>query len=189
MDEELIIATHGEAAVRTSRELSENCPQNYVIVDDHGTNTAYYKNTDSPHNIIKSPYTTKHIQIAHNSFFPQHERYIALNAFDSHQSDYKRESYRPKENIANGLCTVKAELASEFRITDFPEYHNIDMGTTILRFDSGARHYTVEVADNFRDDYASGQMRLDLKQLVPLLRASANGRVFVSSKGIDWNKG
>lgn len=188
MDEELIILNNGEAAVRMARELSENCPQTYVIVDDHDSNTVYYKNTYPPHNIIKSPYTTKHVRIAHDSFFPQHERHIKLNAFDSQQSDFKRESYTPKENISNGLSVVKAELAREFRITDFHEDHNIDIGTTVLRFDAERKHYTVEVADNFRDDYAAGQIRIDLRRLVPGLRASVDDRVFVASKGIAWNE-
>jgi hypothetical protein len=62
------------------------------------------------------------------------------------------------------------------------------MGATILRFDAEGKHYTVEVADNFRDDYASGQIRLDLRQIVPCLRNSVDDRVFVTSKGIEWNE-
>jgi hypothetical protein len=188
MEDELIILKHGEPAVRMARELSENCPPNYFIVEDHNSNTVYYKLADPPHSIIKTPYTDEHIRIAHRSFLPQHERYIRWDELNSQVSKGKRDYYVPKENTANGVSAVKAELAREFRITDFPEYHNIDMGSTILRFDFGAKHYTVEVADNFRDDYASGQIRLDLKQIVPLLRASSDDRIFVSSKGIDWNE-
>lgn len=188
MDDDLIVATNGEAAVRMARELSENCPPNHFIVDDHGTNTVYYKLADPPHTIIKSVYTTDHVRIAHHSFFPKHERHIKWNPFDSQRSDDRRDYYTPQENIANGVSVVKAELAREFRITDFYEDHNIDMGTTILRFDAEGKHYTVEVADNFRDDYASGQIRLDLGQIVPCLRASVDNRVFVTSKGIEWNE-
>lgn len=184
MNEDLIVATHGEAAVRTARELSENCPPNYFIVDDHTSKTVYYKLADPPHSIIKTPYTEEHIRIAHRSFLPQHERHIRWNQLNSQVSQGQRDYYVPKENTANGVSAVKAELAKEFRVTDFPEDYNIDMGTTILRFESGGKHYTVEVSNNFRDDYASGQIRLDLKQIVPPLRASANGRIFVSSSGI-----
>jgi hypothetical protein len=188
MDEELIIAKNGEAAVRMARELSENCPPNYFIVQDHNSNTVYYKHADPPHNIIKTRYTDEHIRIAHRSFPPKHARYIRWDRMNTEASDGKRDYYVPKENTANGMSVVKAELAREFRITDFCEDHNIDMGATILRFDAEGKHYTVEVADNFRDDYASGQIRLDLRQIVPCLRNSVDDRVFVTSKGIEWNE-
>jgi len=61
MDEELIIAKDEEAAVRMARELSENCPPNYFIVEDHNSNTAYYKHADPPHNIIKTRYTVSRL--------------------------------------------------------------------------------------------------------------------------------
>jgi hypothetical protein len=94
----------------------------------------------------------------------------------------------PQEDIANGLSVVKAQLAGEFRITDFHDDRNMDVETTILRFDADGKQYTVEVTDNFRDDYASCQIKIDLRRLVPGLRASVDRRVFVTSKGIEWNE-
>ena len=146
MDDELIIAANGEAAVRMAKELSENCPPNYFIVEDHGTNTVYYKHADPPHNIIKSVYKASHIRIAHSSFLPQHERHIKWDRMNTEASNGKRDYYVPPENVANGLSVVKAELAREFRITDFPEDYDLDVSTTILRFDAEGRHYTVQIS-------------------------------------------
>ena len=188
MDDELIIAANGEAAVRRARELSENCPPNYLIVEDHDTNTVYYKLADPPHSIIKSPYTAEHVRIAHSAFLPRHERYIKWDRLNTEASNGKRDYYVPQEDIANGLSVVKAELVRNFRITDFHEVLNIDMGSTVLRFHAERKHYTVEVADNFRDDYASGQIKIDLSRLVPGLRASVDDRAFVTSNGIEWNE-
>jgi hypothetical protein len=41
--EERLIAQYGEEAVRKAKELSEKCPTNYFIVEDHITDTVYYK--------------------------------------------------------------------------------------------------------------------------------------------------
>jgi hypothetical protein len=188
MDEELIVRTHGEAAVRMARELSENCPPNYFIVEDHGANEVYYKLADPPHSIIKTPYTAEHVRIAHREFFPQHERHVKWDRRNTEDSGGKRDYYTAQEGIANGLSVVKAELVTNFRITGFHDDPNIDRGTTVLRFYAEGKHYTVEVTDNFRDDYASGQIRVDLRRLVLGLRASVYDRICVTSKGIEWNE-
>jgi hypothetical protein len=188
MDEDLIITANGEGVVRMAKEMSENCPPNYFIVHDHEANTVYYKLADPPHSIIKTPYTAKHIQIAYREFLPQHERHIRWDRRNTEASNGKRDYYMPQEDIANGLSVVKAQLAGEFRITDFHDDRNMDVETTILRFDADGKQYTVEVTDNFRDDYASCQIKIDLRRLVPGLRASVDRRVFVTSKGIEWNE-
>ncbi len=185
MDEELIIAANGAEAVRLAKELTENCPPGYFIVEDYGTKTVYYKNANPPNNIIKSIYTPEHIRITHREFFPQHDHHIRWDQTNSEFSKGKRDYYVPKENLANGVSAVKAELAREFRVTEFGEEHDLDLGAMILRFTSEGRHFTVRVSNNFNDDYASGQSRADLRQLAPHLRASKNSKALVTNRGIE----
>lgn len=185
MDEELIITTNGAEAVRLAKELSDNCPAGYYIVEDHSSNSIYYKYSDPPHYIIKTPYTSDHIRIAHRSFLPQHTHHIRWDQLNSQVSKGKRDYYIPKENLANGLSAVRAELAKEFRVSEFTESPDIDIDATILRFDAEGRHFTVRVSNNFNDDYASGQIRIRLNNLAPFLRESSTGRAFVTSKGIE----
>jgi hypothetical protein len=185
IDEELLIATNGAEAVRLAKELSDNCPTGYFIVEDHSSNSIYYKCSDPPHYIIKTPYTADHVRIAHRSFLPQHTHHIRWDQLNSQVSNGKRDYYIPKENLANGLSAVKAELVKEFRVSEFAESPDIDIGTTNLRFDAEGRHFTVKVSDNFNDDYASGQIRIRLKDLASFLRESSTGRAFITSKGIE----
>jgi hypothetical protein len=185
LDEDLVIAANGDEAVRLSKELAENCPPGYFIVEDHGTQTVYYKNSDPPNNVLKTRYTSQHIRIAHREFFPQHDHHIAWDRMNTEASEGKRDYYLPKENIAKGVSAVRADLGREFRVTEFIEEPDLDLGATILRFAASGRHFAVRVSNNFNDDYASGQCRTDLRTLAPFLRASKDGTALVTSKGIE----
>jgi len=180
-DEEQAILSHGNDAVRTAKEMIENCPTGYFIVNDHGTDAVYYKY--SVGQIIRTPYTSDHVRIAHRSFNPQHTHHIRWEQLNSEIAKGQRDYYVPKEGMANGLSAVKAVLAREFNVSDFIESHDIDYSATVVRFDAEGRHLTVRVSDNFRDDYAKEPK--DLSRLAPFLRESSTGRVFVTSKAIE----
>jgi len=180
-DEERAILSHGNDAVRMAKEMVENCPIGYLIVDDHGAHRVYYKYSVSQ--IINTPYTSDHVRIAHRSFNSQHTHYIRWEQLSSEVAKAQRDYYVPKEGLANGLSAVKAVLAREFNVSDFIESHDIDFGATILRFDAEGRHFTVRVSDNFRDDYAS--KRQNVSMLAPFLREYSTGRVIVTNKAIE----
>jgi hypothetical protein len=84
-----------------------------------------------------------------------------------------------------GVDAVKSEIIREFRFTNIHEGHDADLGAKILGFAAEGRHFTVRVSDEFDEDYASGQITVDLEELGPRLRASKDGKVIVRRSGIS----
>jgi len=91
--EERLIAQYGEDAVRKAKELSAKCPANYFIVEDHVTNTVYYKEADPPNSIIKTDYTAEHIRIAFRGFMEGDAHHIRWNRDNSTLSKGQRDYY------------------------------------------------------------------------------------------------
>ena len=89
-----------------------------------------------------------------------------------------------KNNMAGGIDAVKQKLAPTFGSVKITEQAGLGTEPTKLYFSADGRHFTVSVCWQFDQDYASGQLKVDLDQLGDFLRTSKNGNVIVTSKGI-----
>ena len=86
--------------------------------------------------------------------------------------------------MAEGVEVVKQAIARDFGPVEINEAPNFDTKGTVLRFTAENRPFTVEVSWEFDEDYASGQLVVDLRQLGAVLRTSKDGRADVLTSGI-----
>jgi hypothetical protein len=86
--------------------------------------------------------------------------------------------------MAEGVDAVKAQLIKDFGAIQIVEGHDPDTQDILLSFEFEGLDYRVRVTHEFDDDYASGQLRLDLSVLSGMLRASNTGWVRVMRTGI-----
>jgi hypothetical protein len=87
--------------------------------------------------------------------------------------------------MAEGVDAVKAELTSEFEISRCADHYDPETMSTVIGFQAEGRHFVVRVSEEFDEDYASGQVNVDLSTLGPLLRASKDGKARVTRSGIS----
>ena len=86
--------------------------------------------------------------------------------------------------MAQGLDAVKAALIRDFGEIEIQGNYDIDTKDRILSFEANLLPYQVRITAEYDDDYASGQVNIDLTQLSAILRASNSGKVCVSRKAI-----
>lgn len=86
--------------------------------------------------------------------------------------------------MAEGVDVIKQAIARDFGPVSIDEGFDSDTKGTILRFSSEGRQFEVEVSFDYDNDYASGQVVIDLRQLGADLRASKDGRADVTREGI-----
>jgi hypothetical protein len=66
-----------------ARQLVQNCPRGYWIVDDLEHQTVYYKNQKPPHDTIPTNHASNDVLIAHQVFIPPADTYhVALDTHD-----------------------------------------------------------------------------------------------------------
>ena len=87
-------------------------------------------------------------------------------------------------NTAAGVNAVKAELVREFGAINIEEGFDVNTQEALLDFKADGLDYRVRVSREYDDDYASGQLRVDLRGLGATLRASNNGRARVMRTGV-----
>ena len=86
--------------------------------------------------------------------------------------------------MAQGLDAVKAALRRDFGKIEIHQDFDIRRREFILSFGANLLLYQVRVSADFDDDYASGQVNIELSRLGPILQASQSGKVRVFSTGI-----
>jgi len=86
--------------------------------------------------------------------------------------------------MAQGLDAVKAALIRDFGKIEIQQDHDIDTQDSILNFEVDLLPYQVRVTHEYDNEYASGQLNVDLSQLGSILRASNSGKVRVFRGGI-----
>jgi len=82
-------------AQELAKQMVTRCPKGYWIVEDHYTNTVYYKNQKSPHDTIQTDYAINHVLIAHQTFAPECTSHIAFDKHDPANKDSKIRHYSP----------------------------------------------------------------------------------------------
>jgi hypothetical protein len=83
-------------AQELAKQMVIRCPKGYWIVEDHYSNTVYYKNQTPPHDTIPTEYAINHVLIAHQDFRPECLTYhIAFDKHDPANKDGKRRHYSP----------------------------------------------------------------------------------------------
>jgi len=87
--------------------------------------------------------------------------------------------------MAEGLTAVRSALATEFGQAVIHEQWSASSQETHLAFSSEGRDFRVWVTKEYDDDYASGQLRVDLRSLGRVLRGTSSGAVRISTKGIQ----
>ena len=87
--------------------------------------------------------------------------------------------------MAVGVNVVKQAITRDFGPVEINNGHNFNTKGTVLSFTSGGRAFAVEVSHEYDTDYASGQVRVDLKRLGAILRASKDGKATVMRSGIS----
>ena len=87
--------------------------------------------------------------------------------------------------MAEGVEVVKQAIARDFGSVKIDEAPNFDTKGTTLRFTADNRPFTVEVSWEFDEDFASGQVLVDLSQLGSVLRSSKDGKADVTTAGIS----
>lgn len=87
--------------------------------------------------------------------------------------------------MAEGANAVKAALAREFGAINVDEGYDVNTREVLLDFSADGRDFRVRVSSEYDKDYASGQLRVDLRRLGTLLRASKDGRARVMRTGIS----
>jgi hypothetical protein len=87
--------------------------------------------------------------------------------------------------MAEGANAVKRELMREFGVIQIQEGRDKSTHEVLLTFvaDKGLT-YKVRVSREYDDDYASGQIKLDIRGLGKTLRSSTSGLVRVTRTGI-----
>lgn len=83
-------------AQELAKQMVVGCPKGYWIVEDHYSNTVYYKNQSLPHDTIPTEYAINHVLIAHQVFTPECLKYhIAFDKHDKANEDRKIRHYSP----------------------------------------------------------------------------------------------
>jgi ferredoxin-like protein FixX len=79
-----------------AKQLVQNCPRGYWIVDDLEHKTVYYKNQKPPHDTIPTDHTTNDVLIAHQVFIPPADTYhIALDQHNRVNANHNCLHYSP----------------------------------------------------------------------------------------------
>lgn len=86
--------------------------------------------------------------------------------------------------MAEGVNAVKAQLVREFGAISIGEGYDASTQEALLDFVSDGLDYKVRVSREYDDDYASGQLRVELGTLGTILRGSSSGRARVIRTGI-----
>jgi len=87
-------------------------------------------------------------------------------------------------DMAAGLDAVRTEIVHEFGSVDIRDRYDAHTNDPVLDFSVEGRYFTVRVTREFDKDYTSGQVRVNLAQLGPRLRASRDGKATVTRNGI-----
>jgi hypothetical protein len=87
--------------------------------------------------------------------------------------------------MGQGVDAVKDEIMSDFGSLDVVEGYDSNTMSTTLGFAAEGRHFVVRVSEEFDQDYGSRQVKVDLKQLGQVLRASKDGKATVRRSGIS----
>jgi hypothetical protein len=81
-------------AQELAKQMVAGCPKGYWIVEDHYSNTVYYKNQQR--DTIPTNYAINHVLIAHQVFTPECLTYhIAYDKHDPVNADSKIRHYSP----------------------------------------------------------------------------------------------
>lgn len=83
-----------------------------------------------------------------------------------------------------GVDAVKSELVNSFGVCTTVDHHDPETFDTVIGFEAEGRRFLVRVSTEFDEDYASGQVKVDLSALGPFLRASHSGKASVRRSGI-----
>ena len=88
--------------------------------------------------------------------------------------------------MASGTDAVRQAITREFGSIQIDERHDFNTKDTILEFRSDGRSFKVEVTHEYDEDYASGHVKVNLRQLGTLLRSSKSeeDKVVVMTRGI-----
>jgi hypothetical protein len=86
--------------------------------------------------------------------------------------------------MSEGLEVVKDQTADDFSSPNIREAYDVDSQSTDLYFSAEGRNFSARVSDEFDRDYGSGQIRVNLRSLGTLLRASKEGKAVVRTSGV-----
>ena len=90
--------------------------------------------------------------------------------------------------MAAGTDAVKAQLVRDFGAINIDEGFDVNTQEVLLDFEADkGLPYRVRVSREYDNDYASGQLRVDLTGLRALLRTSNNGKVRIMRNGMISN--
>ena len=87
--------------------------------------------------------------------------------------------------MAAGADAVKFALAREFGALIVDEGYDANTQEVLLDFTVNGRDFRVRVSREYDNDYASGQLRVDLRGLGALLLASKDSKARVTCAGIS----
>jgi hypothetical protein len=90
--------------------------------------------------------------------------------------------------MAEGVSVVKAAIVREFGAVSIREGHDSNTDSILLAFRADGRDFRVRVSREYDDDFASGQVKVDLKRLGATLRASKDGVASVTRAGITFQQ-
>lgn len=83
-----------------------------------------------------------------------------------------------------GVEAIRIEIARAFGEVNPVEHQDPNTFDTVLGFAADGRRFVVRVSTEFDQDFASGQLTVDLTQLRAILFRSPNGTVAVRTTGI-----
>jgi hypothetical protein len=87
--------------------------------------------------------------------------------------------------MAEGIDAVKAALVRDFGAIKIDERYDSSTQEVLLDFRADKElDFRVRVSREYDEDYASGQVKVDLRRLGEILRASHSGRVQITRVGI-----
>jgi hypothetical protein len=87
--------------------------------------------------------------------------------------------------MAEGIEGVRSAIVRDFGPIEITEGHDFNTKDAVLSFTSEGRSFAVEVTNEYDNDYASGQIRVDLRRLGVILRASKDGKAIVMRSGVS----
>lgn len=86
--------------------------------------------------------------------------------------------------MTEGLEAVKDAIMKQFALEHLTEGYDPDTLSSVIGFNAEGRDFSVRVSQEFDDDYASGQLTVDLSQLRKVLRAAKDGKAVVRRDAI-----
>jgi hypothetical protein len=101
-----------------------------------------------------------------------------------HEKRYSDECNYVRAEMSEGLEVVKDQITDEFNSPSIDERYDVDSQSVDLYFSAEGRHFSVRVSEEFDRDYGSGQIRINLRSLGAILRASKEGKAVVRTSGI-----